>query len=1787
MSGERRIKTLKTRQKSILMSFGLIKTFVDDFNEETDACEVSVRLEHLVNLWNDFNGNQAELETLDEVAIDDHLKSRVDFETSYFKVKGFLLSMNKETPVSPRTSSSSTFTAHSPVQSSHVRLPDIKLPNFAGNLDQWLNFHDLFVSLVHSSHELSNIQKFYYLRSSLSGEALKLVQTIAISANNYQVAWNLLLDHYQNPLRLKQSYVDALFEFPSIKRESSTELHSLVEKFEANVKVLAQLGEKTQFWDVLLIRMLSIRLDPTTRRDWEEHSSTLNVITFKELTTFIQRRVTVLQTIGKTIDTSSSVPNKKLGQRVIASHGASQMSQRKCIFCSDHHPLYQCIVFSKMSVDEKEKEVRRHQLCRNCLRKGHQAKECPSSSTCRKCRGHHHTQLCFNPAQVNSKVIEPPQPKESGSHQPTDQPSASVSATLADHASYASAGRGRKGVLLATAVVIVVDDNGVEHTARALLDSGSECCFATESFSQLIKVQRKRIHLPIAGIGQSSTESRFKFASTIRSRVSEFSANVELLVLPKVAIDLPSTTINTSSWNIPSGVQLADPAFYEPSKVDLILGAEIFFDLFKVSGRISLGPGLPVLVNSVFGWVVSGRSAHHPTTAPIVANVASIVDLHELLQKFWTIEEDGVQSCYSVEEAACEEHFRRTVTRTPQGRYVVSLPIKEEILANLGDNRRTAIRRFHFLEGKLTKNEELYQQYRDFMEEYLKLGHMQLVRDSQHTHLPRYHLPHHAVIKEDSTTTKVRVVFDASCPTIKGPSLNNALMVGPIVQEDLRSITMRSRIYPVLLNADIKQMYRQILTDEKSNSLQHIVWRSSPEAPLQTYELKTVTYGTASAPFLATRVLKQLADDEHSEFPKAATVLRKDFYIDDLFSGAATVEEAIDLRIQLESLLKKGGFELRKWASNEPAVIQDVPLENRALKDTIDFDKEQCIKTLGLHWEPGTDVLRYKIFLPSTFPTDEGLTKRMALSHIARLFDPLGLVGPVITTAKIFMQGIWCLIDEDGKPWSWDKELPASFKTRWNNYQSQLPNLNELRVARCVIFPSPTTLQIHIFTDASENAYGACVYIRSTSTAGDVKVALLASKSKVSPLKKQSIPRLELCGALIGAQLYEKVVASLQLNADTFFWVDSTVVLCWLKSPPSAWTTFVANRVSKIQLATVNCSWNHIAGVQNPADLISRGTTANDIVASKLWWNGPDWLAQKMTEWPTAQLNSSQSMEALQEAKRTQTVAVTATEELSFIDEYILKYSNYYRMLRVTAYCLRFVRKCHRKFSEQPSTEPPTCYLTTDEIKSAELALIAMVQRQCFSNEWEQLQQRKPISPKSRLRWFHPFIDEHRVLRLGGRLSKSQLPYDSKHQILLPSSHPISALLLRSLHLRQLHAAPQLLLAILRTRYWVIGARDIAKRITRNCVVCFRNRPKSIQQFMAELPTARVSAARPFTTTGVDYWGPIQVKSQHRRAAPTKAYVAVFVCFSTKAVHLELVADLTTAKFIQALRRFVSRRGLCSDIHSDNGRNFVGAANELRKLVTSTEHKAAIAEECNVHGIRWHFNPPAASHFGGLWEAAISSAQKHFHRVLGPHILPFDETETLLTQIECCLNSRPIIPISDDPSDLQVLTPGHFLTGSALKGVPDNDYTDIPLNRLHKWQQTQKIFQHLWQRWHLEYLATLQPRTKWLQPSTGIEKGQLVIIKDENTPPMCWRTARIIGLHPGTDGIVRVVTLRTSQGTCMRPVSKLCLLPFAASSPSKTIPSEDASIQSSTNQEETKSPEPAATTSNDANRSLQ
>ena len=437
------------------------------------------------------------------------------------------------------------------------------------------------------------------------------------------------------------------------------------------------------------------------------------------------------------------------------------------------------------------------------------------------------------------------------------------------------------------------------------------------------------------------------------------------------------------------------------------------------------------------------------------------------------------------------------------------------------------------------------------------------------------------------------------------------------------------------------------------------------------------------------------------------------------------------------------------------------------------------------------------------------------------------------------------------------------------------------------------------------------------------------------------------------------------------------------------------------------------------------------------------------------------------------TTAHCANQPEGFGSWYVKKFSNFTDMVRRTAYWLRFIDILRKVNPEKRRSG----VLQAVELREAEYRIIRCIQHDVFKAEWKVLSTYGTVASGSPLRWFNPKLSSDGLIRVGGRLEHSAESEDTKHPIVLPARHPFTKALLQHYHHKLLHAGPQLLLGTVRLRYWPLGGRSVVREIVHHCNRCFRANPKTVQQFMGELPPARVTVSPPFSSTGVDYFGPIQVRPGPRRVA-VKAYVALFVCMCTKAEHLELATFLSTDCFLQAFRRFIARRGKCTDIYSDNGTNFVGARNQLEQFWQSNEHQERMAKECTDQGITWHFNPPSAPHFGGLWEAAVKSAKHHLLRVVGDHVLSIEDTNTLLAHIESCLNSRPLTAMSDDPTDLEPLTPGHFLIGRSLQQLPEPDFTAVPMNRLKHCHAVQKKLQEFWRRWRLEYLAQLQGRTK-------------------------------------------------------------------------------------------------------------
>ncbi|XP_036144934.1 uncharacterized protein LOC118646349 [Monomorium pharaonis] len=725
-----------------------------------------------------------------------------------------------------------------------------------------------------------------------------------------------------------------------------------------------------------------------------------------------------------------------------------------------------------------------------------------------------------------------------------------------------------------------------------------------------------------------------------------------------------------------------------------------------------------------------------------------------------------------------------------------------------------------------------------------------------------FYMPHHAVVKQSSNTTKVRIVFDASAKSKDNVLLNDLLMVGPTIQERLFSHLIRFRTYKYVITADIEKMYRQVLVHEDDRRYQMILWREHDE--IKTYQLNTLTFGVSSSPFLAIRAMQQLADDDGHLFPKAAAVLKQHLYVDDLLSGANSVQEARNLRDEIIALLRRGGFAIRQWASNDARVIRDLP--NNALHANYLLGDDHSLKTLGISWNTRNDKICY---YAREIEISGILSKRKILSEIAKIYDPLGLLGPVILYAKQLMQDLW------RSQVHWDESVPQNIYLKWSEFSQQFKAIDNISFDREIFISGRQGIQLHGFCDASCVGYGACIYVRSFDKNNKSVCKILCSKSRVAPLKAVTIPRLELCGALLLARLYREIRDTLNvIPSKVVFWCDSTIVLHWLNTAPHLLKTYVANRVIEIRELTETHAWRHVRSEDNPADSVSRGQLPHAFLKNDKWRVGPVWLIRDESEWPESTMPTVE----VPELKRN-ICLTTSVADLSILE----KYSSHFKLCRIVAYCLR-VRLTN-------TYRGPLC---PEEINAAEIRIIKLLQSSTFADEIKKLKnERSPYQGK--LISLSPFLDNDGVLRVRGRLQSSNLPTPQKHPMLLPSRNRVSDRIIREVHEKHYHTSIQGTLYALRQKFWLLDGRNQVRKIIRACVRCHRFDSRVTEYKMGNLPESRVCETIPFTKTGIDFCSPFFVKERkHRNRVRIKAYVCVFVCMTIKAVHLELrvVGDL-------------------------------------------------------------------------------------------------------------------------------------------------------------------------------------------------------------------------------------------------------------------------------------------------------
>lgn len=1649
-----------------------------------------------------------------------------------------------------------------------------KVPNFDGDYMQWPTFRDAYTRFVHEDQGLAPVTKFGFLAEYLRGGAAELIAGMTRSNETYDGAWQLVCDTYENPKQITTALIRSLRSIEPMRNENAPSLKSIVLQYRKVIRQLDNLKVNVSSWDPMLTLDLAAVLDKCTLREWELKNPPNHQPTLAEMLAFLDHRATSLLNVTPlpvaapiSTGTPTGVFNKpkRLKSTIGMVSAEMQRTARQCALCKAEHPLVRCEKFAQLKPFKRQMTAKKLQVCFGCLKGDHLIGEC-TQEVCKHCNSgqRHHPLLCFQYLDAQREQTAKVNVLLARLTPDRDAPALLRRGPRPTHFSYESKehpavtiiqAHDHDGTLLATALIRVRTINGDFKMVRALCDTGAQANLITETCMKMIGAERSASHVLIDPVGEvTTTPARGCTTLVVAPCIDEsvpFRVQIKALIMKKIASRLPAGPTKIGRWPDNVTARLADPYAGIPNAVDMLLGAHVWSLIARASILRNTSNGLTAQ-DSQLGWLLFGGLSGSGTATSLVGHVRVDQQHDELItaiNRFMELESVPEKHHRSDEQTLCEKLFIEGITRNDSGRYCAPIPINPEAAA-LGTSRAQALRRLHQVESRFRRDNGYKRKYVEFMNDYADRGHMVAVSGKIDETQLHYFVPHHAI-----DNGKFRVVFDGSSIASSGQAFNDIQLLGERLQDDLMDILLRFRLHRVGLVADIKQMYRQICVPQAQQNLQLILWRFNEEAPIRTYALTTVTYGMRYAPHTAVRTLQQCAKDGQVDYPLGAAVALKDFYMDDLITGADDGDGAITLYEQVKQLLAAGGFQLCKWATNEWSVMEEIDGSGTESSQDIPLDMQELKSVLGAYWLPARDQLRYNIDLSSL---TAGETKRMLTSDVAKLFDPTGLVAPVTVRGKIMLREL-CL-----KKLKWDDKLDEEMLAKWKKYVNALPHLRNVAIPRWIGTSQRASMELHVFSDASMAAYASTVYARVTMPTGLINCNLVVCKTKVAPMKTVTIPRLELSGAVLSVKLVKQLrkVYGERISA-VKYWCDSTIVLAWIRKSTHTLQTFVANRVALIQANSTAEDWQHVPTEQNPADYASRGLDAEELVQNPFWWNGPDWLPSYPEGAPVAAepANYGDIAEIDRETKKPK-VLLAGIRPQDWIGA---RYSSFTRLYGVTAMITKCVLHWRNVVAVRRTTggQRPAMItpinkidigelnrLTRSELIAAQTFWMKRVQAEYFQAELKLCAAPDATLPRgSQLVGLAPFIHTDGLLRVGGRLQKAEMNFDEKHPIILPAQAHIAKMIIRQAHLELLHGGAQITTQRLRERYWLLRGRNTIRQVIHECITCVRHRGRTGQQQMAPLVAERVMESRPFTNVSLDYCGPFELKRfEGRCRTMVKCYVAVFICMATRAIHLELVTDMTTDAFLNGYRRFAARRGHCAKIISDNALYFVGAKRRLDEIRFLYE-QSATAELFRATITEWEFIAPRAPWQGGSHESAVKLFKHHLKREMRGQRLSVLQFESLMICIEPCLNSRPLGFMHDDAGDETLLTPAHFLLGRPFSHVPfDVELPSAP-KMLSKWQNLQYAQRMFWKKWRQSYLSCLASRNKWKNPAENFEVGDVVLITDDNCPPQQWPFGRILETHPGRDGLVRNVTLKCNGKPIARAIQRLVKLPLAGDVP--------------------------------------
>ncbi|XP_055615136.1 uncharacterized protein LOC129761441 [Toxorhynchites rutilus septentrionalis] len=1602
------------------------------------------------------------------------------------------------------------------------------LPQFSGNPTEW----PVFISSFQNSTlacGYTHAENLCRLQRSLKGAAYEAVQSRLLLPASIPHVMDTLYLLYGRPELLIHALLEKVRSVPAPKTDRLETLidfgmavQSLCDHLEA-ANQLAHLSNPS-----LLMELVG-KLPAHVKMEWGTYLRNFPDVNLKTFGNFMSdvvisaSKVTVYSGIsGRTASGDKSKP-KNRGAINAHSNEMEEVRTKEilCYACKKPgHRLQDCGTFKSLTVDDRWKCVQANRLCRNCLC-SHGKRSCRRTSSCgtNGCPYRHHPML--HSTRTGNAFNRQLQPATGENH---------THRQMEHH------------VFFRIIPVMLFGPSGIVNTF-AFLDDGSSLTLIEEELVEQLGIEGESRPLCLMWTGnvtRNEKESKqvslsISATGSHRRYALDDARTVKELCLPRQTL---SYGVLENKYDHLRGLPVTSYVDAVPRLLIGINNLNLMVPVKVKEGNIRE----PVAAKTRLGWCIYGGHGEHGSRQTLNCHSCSCTndeDLHNTVKHFFDLEEVATKSTIilmSEEEKRAQRILEETTVRIGN-RYATGLLWKFDHI-KFPDSYSMALRRLQCLEKRMDRDPKLRENLRRQLLEYQEKGYTHRATEAELASADKnriWYLPL-GVVVNPRKPEKVRLIWDAAAK-VGGISLNSFLLKGPDQLTSLPAVLVRFRQFMVAVSADIKEMFHQILMRLMDRHSLRFLWRSDPSSPPEIFMMDVAIFGSACSPASAQFVKNKNAKEFEDQYPRAVEGIINNHYVDDSLESYASVHEAVRVSEEMRMIHENGGFQLRNWLSNSEEVLHRLGEKEPSGGKNISLDRKEYERVLGLLWLTKEDKLCLSMEVQQSIQRliNEGgrPTKRQVLKCLMGFFDPLGLWSVFLVHGKILLQDVW----RSGT--QWDEKINDAAFERWRKWTNLFQNIREIRIPRCY-FENATNqhyknLQLYIFVDASEAAYSAAAYFRITKPDGLVDCSLVVAKTKVAPLKPLSIPRLELQAAVLGVRLMQFVEESHTVKVQQrFLWSDSATVLAWLRSDHRRYKQFVACRVGELLTASDVREWHWVPSKHNPADLATKFGKGSCEDVSRVWFNGPGFLKDPESEWP-----------------RQRTITVSTEEELRpchahckmFIPEMVFdleRFSRLSRLIRSAAYVHRWIANRRRRTKGEAVF---VGHLRSEELLEGQRMLIRLAQWQVFTNEMVLLtrNQQSPaaqqiqLEKSSELYKLTPMLDEFGILRMDGRITAAPNVNESvKFPIILPRKYRLTYLLLDDYHRRFRHCNMETVVNEVRQHFHIPQLRVAVKQVAKSCQWCRTYKTEPCIPRMAPLPAARVTSfQRPFTNTGLDLFGPLLVKIGRSN---TKRWIAVFTCLTIRAVHVEVVHSLSTRSCVEAIRRFVVRRGSPATIYSDNGTNFREASRLLQEQIEQ------LATTFTSSSTKWIFIPPGTPHMGGAWERMVRSIKTAMDDAYSIHGKLNDETlVTLVVEVEGIVNSRPLtyLPISSEESE--ALTPNHFLLGSS-SGVRQQAEADDSVAVLQaSFHQIQQHLDTFWRRWLREYLPTLNKRTKWFGDVKPVAAGDLVVIVDESTRNR-WERGRILEVIRGSDGRIRQAIVQTARGLIRRSVGKLAVL---------------------------------------------